>query len=190
MIEPKSIFGRLGNQMFQYAYIYSQMKRGDIPDIYIQNNMYFDEYKDDILQLFGGGIGYPLDMVGIHIRRAGNPLNTDEPKYSLNPFYVNLMNTPYYTDAMSLFRKDNFIVFSDDIKWCKTQPIFEGCEFSEGRTELEDMNLLASCKGIITANSSFSWWSAYLSNAKVIAPKRWYSDGVERTFCPKEWIRI
>jgi len=52
------------------------------------------------------------------------------------------------------------------------------------------MNIMASCKGVITANSSFSWWGAYLSKGKVIAPLAWYSDGVERTKCPNTWIRV
>ena len=65
----------------------------------------------------------------------------------------------------------------------------------EGGTELEDFNTLASCDGIIGANSSFSYWAAYLNPnpaAKIVFPsvKNWYSDGVERTKCPESWIRI
>lgn len=179
MVNPNKIFGRLGNQMFQGAYLYAQVQRGEIPDIYVQNPEYFDEYREEIRQMYGQGIDH-LDMVGIHVRRGD---------YVNNPFYVNLMETPYYEDAMAQFQGEDFMVFSDDIEWCKKQKIFEGCEFSYGN-ELEDMNLLASCKGIIMANSSFSWWSAYLSNAKVIAPKAWYTDKVERTKLLDSWKRI
>lgn len=187
MIHPDRLFGRLGNRMFQMAYIYSQMKRGVITDIYVQNPVYFDYYRDDIKNLFGDGIGN-MDKVAIHVRRAGNPLNKDEPKYCDNSFYVDLCKTDYYQKAMGLFPNEKFIVFSDDIEWCKKQEMFKNCSFSEGHTEIEDMNLMAGCKAIIMANSSFSWWAAYLSNGKIVAPKAWYADGITRTHLLKEWI--
>ena len=53
---------------------------------------------------------------------------------------------------------------------------------------------MAGCKGHIIANSSFSWWAAYIApqEGKVVAPSalNWHPDGVERTKCPKEWVRI
>ena len=152
MVQPHKLFGRLGNTMFQMAYIYAQMKRGVIPDIYVQDPQYFDEYRNDIRQLFGQGIG-KLDMVAIHVRRGD---------YVKNPFYVDLMETDYYQKAMDMFQGEDFIVFSDDIEWCKQQSIFKDCEFVQG-DEIEDMNKMASCKGIIMANSSYSFWCAYLS---------------------------
>lgn len=184
MQKLSNIFGRLGNQMFQGAYIYAQMKRGEIPDIYVQDPKYFDEYRKDILNLYGAGISNSSFRVAIHVRRGD---------YVNNPFYVDLTKTDYYQKAMEMFPNCKFVVFSDDITWCKTNPLFESCEFSEGQSEIEDMNSMASCMGIIIANSSFSWWAAYLSSdAKVIAPKvdNWYTDKKERTVCPKEWVRI
>jgi len=167
------------------------MKKGKIPDVYVQDPKYFDKYKDDIKQMFGTGIE-PIDMVAIHVRRAGNPSLLSEPKYSDNSFYVNLMNTDYYPTAMCEFPNEDFLIFSDDIEWCKKQSIFSGCEFSEGKSDVEDMNLMAGCKSYIIANSSFSWWAAYLGGGKTIAPsiQNWYTDGIERTKCPREWIRI
>lgn len=194
MVNPDKIFGRLGNKLFQYAYLYGQVRRGEIPDFYVQDPKYFEEYETEIRKLFGEGIGDPIDMVAIHVRRAGNPINPDEPKYSDNDFYVNLYKTPYYEDAIELFPNSDFLVFSDDIEWCKRQLIFKDFEFSEGHSEIEDLNLMASCTGHIIANSSFSWWGAFLSSytQKVVAPdkNKWYSDSIERTICPKHWIRI
>ena len=185
MIALNKIFGRLGNQMFQYAYIYAQMKRGQINDIYLQDPFYFEEYEEDIKSLYKDGIGEPLDMVAIHVRRGD---------YVNNGFYVDLMKTPYYRDAMAEFPKEDFLVFSDDIEWCKQQSIFKGCEFSTSKTELDDLNLMASCKGHIIANSSFSWWGAFISpyTQKVVAPNisKWYNDSIERTVCPYKWIRL
>lgn len=178
MLNPDRLFGRLGNRLFQMAYIYAQMKRGVIPDIYVQNPAYFEHYKDDIRTLFGDGIG-KIDKVGIHVRRGD---------YVNNSFYVDLTQTDYYQKAMAMFPDEQFLVFSDDIEWCKQQDIFKNCSFSEGHDEITDMNMLASCKGVIMANSSFSWWGAYLSKGKIIAPKAYYTDGVQRTKYPKEWL--
>lgn len=179
MIPITKLSGRLGNQMFQYAYLHSQARKGEIPDVYVQSEEFFEEHKEEIKNLYSQGIGH-LDQVAIHVRRGD---------YVNNPFYVDLSENDYYERAMALFPNEDFLVFSDDIEWCKKQPIFEDCEFSEG-DEITDLNRMASCKGIIMANSSFSWWAAYLSKAKVIAPKEWYRDGVERTKLLNSWIRI
>ena len=170
--------------MFQHAYMYASAKEGLIPDVYVQNEEYFEAYKDEIRALYRQGVGEPIDMVAIHVRRGD---------YVGNPYYVDLMDTEYYEDAMDLFPGEKFLVFSDDIEWCKQQEIFKDCEFIHG-TELTDMNDMASCSGQIIANSSFSWWAAWITpySKRIIAPsiKNWYTDGIERTICPPEWIRL
>ena len=181
MINPDKIFGRLGNKLFQGAYIYAQMRRGIIPDIYVQNPEYFDQYCDEIKKLFGDDIG-KIDKVAIHVRRGD---------YVNNPFYVDLTQTDYYEKAMAEFPDSKFLVFSDDIEWCKEYFIGEEYTFDHS-DELNALNSMASCTGHIIANSSFSWWGAYLSphGGKVVAPKNYYSDGIERTKFPKEWKRL
>ena len=97
---------------------------------------------------------------------------------------------------MKLFPDKKFLVFSDDINFCKEY--FKGndnVQVMEGGTELEDLNMLASCSGIIGANSSYSYWAAYLNPnpaVKIVFPsvKNWHKDGIERTICPQNWIRI
>ncbi len=180
MVNPDNLFGRLGNRLFQLAYIYGQSRRGVVPDIYVQNPVYFDDYREEIKKMFAQQ-STPIDRVAIHVRRGD---------YIGHPFYVDLTKTDYYQKAMALFPTDKFLVFSDDIAWCKEQEIFKNCEFSEGRNEIGDLDVMSACKGVIIANSSFSWWGAYLSNGKVVAPLAWYTDKIERTKCLREWIRV
>lgn len=182
MIPMWHLSGRLGNQMFRHAFIYSQMRDGMIPDEYLQSEDYFKRYAREIKRMFGGGIGH-LDQVAIHVRRGD---------YVNNPFYVDLVESGYYERAMDEFPDASFLVFSDDIEWCKQQEVFKNCDFSENHSEVDDLNLMASCVGHIIANSSFSWWAAYLSphGGKVIAPREWYTDGKERTKCPDNWIKL
>lgn len=191
MINPQQIFGRLGNSLFQYATLYAHAKDLGV-DIFFQDPKYFDKYEKEIKELFGQGIGY-LPYVAIHLRVGKNPINPSEPKYIDNPYYVSLPKTGYYIDAVSLFPNRKFLVFSDDITFAKTY--FEGDKFAfdESENEIEAFNKMASCHDLIIANSSFSWWAAYLApniSKRVVAPKLWYADGVERTKCPDSWERI
>ena len=192
MVNPDILTGRLGNRLFQMAYLYAQVRRGEIPDWYVQDPKYFDEFTKDVKELFGEGIGY-LSQVGVHVRRGANPINPNEPKYSENPFYVNLSETDYYERAMAMFPDEKFLIFSDDPDWCASKFQGDNVQVMQKGNEIEDFNLLASCKHQIIANSSFSWWAAFLNpneTKKVIAPKSWYADGVQRTVLPKEWIQI
>ncbi len=182
-------FGRAGNRMFQSAFLYAYARKNGI-DWYFQDPKWFEGYENEIKKMFEIK-GDPLDYVSIHVRRNSNPSNPDEPKYSENPFYVNLIQTDYYRKAMDRFLNEKFFIFSDDIHWCKDY-FGKKHDYSYG-TEEEDFNTMARCKHNIIANSSFSWWAAYLNpnpNKKVIYPLKWYADGIERTKCPKEWIGV
>jgi hypothetical protein len=181
MVSVDRLAGRLGNQMFQLAFIYSKFWRGEIPDIYLQYPSYFDDCREKILELFGGGISGSRPEVSVHVRRGD---------YVKDPAFVHLWKTDYYQRAAELFPGREFLVFSDDPEWCKKNLPWK---VVEGQTDLEDMNLMASCHSNIIANSSFSWWAAYLNRnpeKKVIYPKHWHSDGVVRVGFPSDWIAL
>lgn len=185
MIPIEKLSGRLGNQMFRHAYLYAQVLDGVIPDVYVQDPKYFEKYSDKIKQLFGEGIGY-LPFVGIHVRR-GDYVGSD--------FHTDLSKTDYYERATALFPDENFLIFSDDTRWCRDHFIGKQYEIFEGEDEIEDFNMLASCKSQIIANSSYSWWAAYLNpnhGKRVIAPKEenWFLDGIIRTKLPASWEQI
>ena len=186
MQKARQIIGGLGNLMFKEAYIYAQMRRGEIPDIYVQNEDYFKEFSSEIKQRFGTGIGH-RPYVAIHVRR-GDYVGSD--------FHTNLTDTDYYDRAIELFHGKQFVVFSDDPEWCK-QRFDDETKFQivEGNDEIEDFNMMASCENMIIANSSFSWWAAYVNpnwNKRIIAPREetWYRDGIIRTHLPKEYEQI
>ena len=185
MQELWKINGRLGNQMFQFAFCYAMSKQLGT-DFYFQDPKYFEKYANEIKSLFGDitWTGEELnDYVSIHVRRGD---------YVGNSFYVDLMQTDYYQKAMAEFPNKKFLVFSDDIEWCKQQEIFKDCDFSENKTEIEDLNLMMRCNGHIIANSTFSWWGAYLGKGKVVCPNEtsWYTDKVIRTKVPLSWKQL
>ena len=183
MIDPDKITGRLGNRMFQTAFLIAFASQAKT-DIWFQDQKWFIGAKDKVRKMFSDGITGDIDRVSIHVRRG------DYVTQHKN-FYYNLTETDYYTLAMAHFPDDKFLIFSDDIEWCKTRFLGERFEFSEGKSDVEDMNLMASCKHNIIANSSFSWWGAWLNpnpNKVVIGPKLW-ARGFEAKM-PSTWILI
>ena len=117
-------------------------------------------------------------VISLHIRR------TD---HLTKPTYHPVLPLTYYEEALSKFPTvyDScdvpVLVFSDDPQWCNEQEFFSGDRFliSEGGDNITDMCLMSLCQYQIMANSTFSWWGAWLSNSKhVIGPKLWFGpDG-------------
>lgn len=180
----KDLMGRLGNNMFQFAFLYAQARDGQIPDVFLQSPTFFKKYQEEIRAMYSEGITSE-PYVAIHIRRGD---------YIDNPFYIDLTKTDYYQRAIEMFPDSKFLVFSDDPLFAKE---FFGEEdkfiFAEKGDEVDDLNLMASCsEGIIMANSSFSWWGAFLGNPnkKVIYPKNWFTDGKQRVGFLDNWTAI
>lgn len=193
MRTPRNLFGGLGNQMFQMAYIYAQVRKGEIPDIYLQDEKYFENCKDEIKALYGDNLVHS-DYVSLHVRRGD---------YVNNPFYVDLTQTDYYDKAIAEFPDEKFLVFcadrqagSDDVadqewvmNWLQAK-YGDRFKLHQGFTEVDDMNAMAGCAGHIGANSSFSWWACYLGEGKVVMPKEWFRDGVSRITLLDKWVKL
>lgn len=163
---------------------------------FYQTEKYFKHIEDEIRHdfTFKEDILEPCkEMIGdetynsLHVRR------TDYIKNSKS--HTNL-NARYYSDALAGFDKSSkFIVFSDDPEWCKKQQLFSDDRFliSENTDNRIDLCLMTLCKGHIIANSSFSWWGAWLANSKtVVAPKDWFGVKLQHQetkdlYC-KEWV--
>jgi hypothetical protein len=152
-------------------------------DGYYQSEKYFIEYKDKIIDVFTNMEivnnlinKYPLNnSLSVHVRR-GDYLGLQH--------YHPCPSMEYYQQVLSLIEADNILVFSDDIEWCKKN--FKNVIFVEGQKDYEDLYLMSLCKHHIIANSSFSWWGAYLSrDENVIAPKLWFGYGG-----PQNWQDI
>ena len=147
---------------------------------YFQSEKYFSHYKDLIRQTFSVDdnefLSTPYDeiisttiSVSIHVRR-NDYLNLKDYHPGCGP--------EYYKKAVSMFPNATYIVFSDDIEWCKNNMLFlKNAHFVEDLTDVQSILLMSRCHHNIIANSSFSWWGAWLNNNKekvVIAPKQWF----------------
>jgi len=137
--------------------------------------------------------------ISLHIRR-GNYANIE----SVNLVH-GTMPISYYEDAINFFEGEivnpKFYVFSDDISWAKDNlklkhpSVF--VDHNDDKCDYEDLRLMANCKHHIIANSTFSWWGAYLNSNStkiVIGPKQWFSD-VDKNkeavdIIPKNWVKL
>lgn len=132
------------------------------------------------------------NSVAIHVRRGDLITNPEfNSKYGV-------CSTDYYLQAINYIKKKIsnpvFYFFSDDINWCKEN--FKSINsnfYIENYTAIEDLYLILNCKHQIIANSSFSWWGAWLNKNKnkiVVAPKKWAFHKKSQTkfnLLPNSW---
>lgn len=172
-------------------------------DGFWQNYNYLDPVRDKVLKEFNFKLptkyseniflkqikGY--NSVSIHIRR-GDYL---DPKFA----NLNVINSNgYYLKAIDYIKEKVesplFFIFTDDLAWAKNEFISNDFVFVEGNINKDaylDMYLMSQCKHNIIANSTFSWWGAWLNInplKTVIAPNFWTVDTLSSLLCPPEWI--
>lgn len=165
-------------------------------DGYWQSEKYFIEIENTIRECLKPNESiinrlkekYPTEnSVSTHIRR------TD---YVSSNGYHPVQPIEYYQDGLNHIDYENILVFSDDIKWCKENLHFDNMIFVEDNDDIEDLWLMSLCNHNIIANSSFSWWGAWLNNnkyKKVIAPNEWFgkTTGLNQLdIIPEKWIKI
>ena len=132
--------------------------------------------------------------VSVHIRR-GDYLKCQE-------LYGNICTERYYGKAMEYIRqrvpKPVFVFFSDDMEWVKKScrmdnAIYIVAGMFEHYEAWYDMCLMSCCAHNIVANSTFSWWGAWLNQRAdqiVIAPEKWMNNRKKSDRCPAGWVRL
>jgi len=156
------------------------------------------------------------DVIFLHIRRGNSNLvgkRGEKWSYQLLQDYHPLMKKEYYLEALSHFDESKkVIVLSDTIDWCKKQDWLQDDRFLFSDSSYEvfddgasvpyiDICLMSLCSGGIIANSSMSWWGAWLQNdrGKVVAPHPWYgakaynygnAELCDADIIPERWIKI
>ena len=177
-------------------------------DGYWQSDLYFSDIREELLV----ELEFPevhgqknrelvlkmreKNSVSIHFRRG------DYLQGKLAEIYGEACPDSYYKNAIDYFRREyqdvHFYMFSNDPDWVRKQYSGFGMtivDWNLGRNSYWDMYLMSQCKHNIIANSSFSWWGAWLNknkDKKVIAPGSWFNPKfiVEKDIVCKEWIRM
>ena len=136
------------------------------------------------------------NKVSVHIRRGdmkNDPVIAERH---------GVMPLSYYQNAIQIIRSKisapHFYFFSDDINWAKQNFNSPDATFVSGeisKTHFEDLYLMSQCDHNIIANSSFSWWGAWLNknvDKIVIAPDKWFNNGPKDTqdLIPEGWLKV
>ncbi len=199
---PKRKTEYIQKEDFAFEPIVYTLKGNVYYDGYWQGNQYYEGMRDILRKeftfptpnVFNKAMCEEIesgDSVGIHVRR-GDYLNL--------PLFKGICGEDYYENAIDIVRKDektHFYVFSNDIKWCEEHiaPLVERVTYitdNKGADSFWDMFLLSKCRQLIIANSSFSWWGAFLNAdvEKVIAPKQWVNTRERIDTQMPEWTLI
>lgn len=189
---------------------YFQPEIFDMDQVYLsgywQNEKYFSDIENEIRTIFS----FPLDMdsdnkeilsrlkqensISVHMRR-GDYLSEKNQNV-----YGGICTERYYEKAFAYMnkhiKKPHYFLFTDDVEWASENiryPNMTIVSNNKGRKSYIDMYLMSQCKHNIIANSSFSWWGAWLNqNEKkiVVAPKRWFNNHENADITCEGWITI
>lgn len=135
-----------------------------------------------------------VNSVSLHVRRG------DYVSLSSANIFHGVCSIEYYKQAVQKIIATvgdvELFIFSDDLEWCRQNLVFNmPTHFVNTNDTFQDLYLMTQCKHNIIANSSFSWWGAWLnanSNKLVIAPKQWFADTSVNTkdMIPCSWIKL
>ncbi|WP_235869117.1 alpha-1,2-fucosyltransferase [Polaribacter aquimarinus] len=183
---------------------FKSLKGNEYVKGYFQTEKYFNKIRETLLndfvinqklsintQKMEQQILSTKNSCSLHIRRGD--YISDEKANKIH----GTCNLDYYHKAIEIINKKytntTFYIFSDDISWTKKNLKTEKIVFVDVKSiPHEDMYLMSLCNHNITANSSFSWWGAWLNTNKnkiVIAPRNWFIEKENEVAC-ENWIKL
>lgn len=150
---------------------------------HMQSDKYFEHCADEIRALFTMGNEHKLDYTAVHIRLG-----------DYGSDYHPICHSSYYEQASQII-PGPYIVFSDD-RWKASDildKVFPRETIYHAGNTYDAFKQMKSCKNHIIANSTFSWWAAWLANGKVVAPTKWFGDVAQLStehLYPETWTVI
>lgn len=190
------------------------VKDGAVLSGYFQDERYFSEYRTELTNLFQSRKALPFgyeyymqdaaksNSIALTIRR-GDYLDKQQYHGVLPAdYYRSALDYMVHMTPVSAYGLD-LIIFSDDIAWCRKNLMlstnFSSMTFIDndmttrdhmGREDA-DIWVMKCCRGHILANSTFSWWGAWLSGSdRVVAPKRWFTADITHHIVPDRWVTL
>lgn len=200
------------NDNYDYSSSYIRKGKGWL-NFYVggwHSEKYFIETKDEINRCFSFPkvfdpafnaikneiVSHCKNSVSIHVRRGDYLSQPSNSKYQ----YCGICTETYYKNAIELINnkveKPLFFIFSNDLEWCKKQwgeERFIYVDCNQGNNSWRDMYLMSLCKYHINANSTFSWWGAWLCSQEktyTICPENFLANTITKDFYPDIWQKV
>lgn len=160
----------------------------------IKTEFSFNSIPSNAVNEYYLGLINKTDSVSLHIRRGdfliGNNIN----------LFGNICSIEYYNkailDSQKLIDNPHYFIFSNDMEWVKSNIVLENVTYVEGNKGANswiDLYLMTRCKNNIIANSSYSWWGAWLNSNTmkiVICPSKFSNNDINSDVYPVDWIKI
>jgi hypothetical protein len=156
---------------------------------YFQTDKYFSHIRDEILNDFTIKQKFEKPMkeyIALHVRRGD---------YINQPQFHPVCSTEYYFNALDNMPSLPVVVMSDDIEWC--EEYIPGSLYLKNTSNIHDLYVMSQANHNIIANSSFSWWGAWLNQNPdkiVVAPQRWFGEAYShynmQDIRPEDWIQL
>ena len=168
-----------------------------------QSEKYFEDIADKVRQIFRfkepSPTG-PASRLITEVQRAPSAfIHVRRQDYVNLQYYHGMPSLEYYQKAIELIRSIDpdvkIYVFSDDRQWCR-ENFSSDFYVVDGTDKYEDLQLMSLCKHAVIANSSFSWWGAWLGDAQsdrvVVAPEKWFATAGlnSQDIVPLRWNKL
>ena len=197
-------YSKFKEQHFHYTNEILNIPKHSLLNGYWQSELYFKSYAQEIREIFSffnkldkknlliANDIKKNDSISIHIRRGDYLLKQNNIfNQDLSEYYIKAIQ-----ETSKCFSNPKYFIFTDDPLWV-TENLIIDCshivvDVNHGVKSFFDMYLMSLCKANIIANSSFSWWGAWLNNKKdkiVYAPNNWFKDKLICTddLFPNSW---
>lgn len=202
-----------GSSLFVDSLLNQRYDLADMPDVcYLMGNWQSERYFAEVADAIRADFSFNTSLVGRNAELAeliggvtAVSLHVRRGDIAANPASLavhGLCSLEYYRSAIECVTakvtKPEFVIFSDDMAWVRENlQVDYPCHYVDHNVGLEsynDMRLMSLCHHHIIANSTFSWWGAWLNprvNKIVIAPRRWFSANYDSSdIIPSTWIKM
>jgi hypothetical protein len=188
----------------EYPFEYSDLDynyENVVIDGFFQSEKYFKHNRSEILKLIDFSFiskNYIEDKYNFIKNKKTTSIHVRRGDYVNYPNLHPTQSLEYYEQSIEILKNETeiFLIFSDDIIWCKENIKLENAIYIENEKDYIELYLMSLCDNNIISNSSFSWWGAWLNenpNKIVIGPLKWFGIDIQHNtgdILPNNWIKL
>ena len=187
---------------YPFEYVNIKLPKSDIIiDGFFQSEKYFVHNREMIIDYMKPPqkvFNTIQEKYKEHLKNKTTSIHVRRGDYVAHQSHHPTQTLDYYNEAVNTVKDKTelFLIFSDDIKWCKDNLKIKNSVYIENEKDYIELYLMSLCDNNIISNSSFSWWGAWLNNNRnkiVVGPKRWFGPAIKHDtsdILPESWIKL